>query len=68
MGSSWVVAFTAADVGTPDAAYRARIDRAHELRAGGWLIEAIADEPGVCAASVHAYLPEPSPGGPGMNS
>jgi hypothetical protein len=58
-----VVSFTAADVGTRDTAYQDRIDRAHELRADGWLIQAIADEMGVCAASVHTYLKETPRGG-----
>ncbi len=30
----------------------------HELRTSGWLIQAIADELNVCAASVHVYLKE----------
>ena len=53
-----MVSFTATDVGTRDTAYQDRIDRAHELRTNGWLIQVIASEMGVCAASVHAYLNE----------
>jgi hypothetical protein len=58
VSNPWVVSFKAEDVGTRDTAYQDRIDRAHQLRAAGRLIQAIADELGVCAASVHAYLRE----------
>ncbi|QDU24028.1 hypothetical protein ETAA1_60390 [Urbifossiella limnaea] len=53
-----MVSFTAEDVGTPSTAYQDRIDRAHELRAAGWKLQDIADEMGVCFASVHVYLRE----------
>jgi hypothetical protein len=68
VGNPWVVAFTARDVGTPDAAYRDRVARAHVLRAAGKRIEDIAAELGVCWHSAHAYLKEPPPGGPGICS
>ena len=50
-----MLTFTAADVGTKEAATADRAARARELRAAGWLIEDIAREVGVCWYTAHVY-------------
>ena len=53
-----MVSFTAADVGTKEAATAERAAKAKELRAAGWLYKDIAAELDVTAYTARVYCQE----------